>query len=74
MKISSRWISGAILGLASLTNLHCAGPGPGSVPGNENGSAPLNDDEITAYKKASLRCRKTGGTRVVKIEGILRCF
>jgi hypothetical protein len=44
------------------------------VPGNDEGSKPLNDQEAMDYKRAILRCYKTGGTRVVKIEGNLRCF
>jgi hypothetical protein len=44
------------------------------VPGNDEGSEPLNEKEAMEYKKAILRCYKTGGTRVVKIEGNLRCF
>ena len=44
------------------------------VRGNETGSSPVNDDENIEYHKAIVRCNKTGGTRVVKIEGVLRCF
>ncbi len=52
----------------------CQTGGAGSVAGNENGSAPVNKKEAKAYKKAVTRCYKTGGSRVVKIEGVLRCY
>lgn len=45
-----------------------------SVSGNETGSEPVNDQEANEYKKAIVRCYKTGGTRVVKIMGNLRCY
>ncbi len=48
--------------------------GVGQVIGNESGSMPANEAEVGEYKKAVLRCYKTGGTRVIKIEGKLRCF
>ena len=41
---------------------------------NENGSDPVNTDEAVQYKKALLRCYKSGGSRVVKMMGELRCF
>ena len=44
------------------------------VPGNENGSTPVSEGETTEYKKAINRCYKSGGTRVVKIMGELRCY
>ena len=47
---------------------------PLEVKGNENGSQPANSEEATAYKKAIVRCYKIGGSRVVKIEGQLRCY
>ena len=46
----------------------------GRVLGNELGSDPVNDEEAAAYNRAVLRCYRTGGSRVVKIEGRLRCF
>lgn len=46
----------------------------GGVVGNEGGSQPINDQEGREYQKAINRCYKTGGTRIVKIEGKLRCF
>jgi hypothetical protein len=44
------------------------------VEGNELGSAPINRLEVVEYKKAIAKCLRAGGTRVVKIEGRLRCF
>lgn len=54
----------------------CAGGGGGggSVDGNDGGSAPVNAEETVRYKKALLKCYKTGGNRIVKIEGTLRCY
>lgn len=37
-------------------------------------SESINAREDLAYKQATLRCYKTGGTRVVKIQSILHCF
>ena len=48
--------------------------GGGEVPGNEAGSQPVNPKETIEYQKAVLKCYKTGGSRVVKITGELRCF
>ena len=71
-----------ILRLVSACALTCAvalpfagcQAGGGSVAGNEMGSEPLNDAEANEYKKAIVRCYKTGGTRVVKIMNELRCY
>lgn len=52
----------------------CACASSGTVVGNEGGSAPINDQEKLEYEKAVVRCLKTGGTRVVKIMGSLRCY
>ncbi len=53
----------------------CAGgSGSSTVAGNENGSQPTNPQEINEYKRAVHKCYKTGGTRVVKINGKLRCY
>jgi hypothetical protein len=41
---------------------------------NETGSMPLNEQEEIDFKKALLRCYKTGGTRIVKIAGDLKCY
>ena len=45
-----------------------------TMAGNELGSEPVNDQEVIKYRQAIVRCYKTGGTRVVKIRGKLRCF
>lgn len=37
-------------------------------------SRAVNKQEEVAYKQALIRCHKTGGTRIVKLNGILRCF
>jgi hypothetical protein len=61
---------GVVLGAAALTSA-CQ---TGGVAGNDKGSAPINAEEANDYKKAVNRCYKTGGTRVVKIMGQLRCY
>lgn len=38
------------------------------------GSEPINAAEAREYKRALLRCHKTGGSRIVKIMGKLRCY
>jgi len=48
--------------------------GTEDVLGNEGGSTPVNDNEAAEYKKAIIRCYKTGGTRIVKIMGTLKCY
>ncbi|MBP9706625.1 MAG: hypothetical protein KBD78_03215 [Oligoflexales bacterium] len=63
-----------ILGLLFPFAVSCAGGGGGSVIGNQGGSEPINQDEAVNYQKAINRCYKTGGSRIVKIEGRLRCF
>ena len=45
-----------------------------TVTGNENGTQPVNQKEAVEYQKAILKCYKTGGSRIVKISGELRCF
>lgn len=62
-----------LVGLISMIT-SCATGGGSSVKGNEGGSDPANNKEEVEYKQAVLRCLKTGGTRVVKIEGHLRCY
>ncbi|MFK7825304.1 MAG: hypothetical protein AB8G05_14210 [Oligoflexales bacterium] len=53
----------------------CAGDSGGSgIYGLKEGSKPINDAEELQYKKALIRCHKTGGSRIVKIKGKLRCF
>jgi hypothetical protein len=48
--------------------------GAAGVAGNEGGSEPITPSEERAYKRAILKCYKTGGSRVVKIEGQLLCY
>jgi len=53
----------------------CAGGGGGgSVKGNDKGSEPVNSKEAVDYQNAVNRCYRTGGTRVVKVMGDLRCY
>lgn len=65
-----------LLAMTVLCTVHLFGcqSGGGSVIGNENGSEPVNEQESWEYQKAVNRCHRTGGTRVVKIKGELRCF
>jgi hypothetical protein len=48
--------------------------GRGPVVGNEGGSIPISDQEAVDMQKAVNRCHRSGGTRVVKIRGELRCY
>ena len=41
---------------------------------NEGSSEPINENEKLQYQQEILRCYKTGGTRVVKIRGVLHCY
>jgi hypothetical protein len=52
----------------------CATGGGAGVAGNENGSVPANEVEAHEYQKAVNRCHRTGGTRVVKVMGELKCY
>ena len=45
-----------------------------SVSGNAGGSDPVNEAESREYKRAILKCYKTGGSRIVKVEGRLMCY
>lgn len=71
----------ASLGFGSMFQ-GCAGGGRGTsgagvegAQGSEaGGSTAINPKEETEYAKALLKCHRTGGTRVVKIEGALRCY
>ena len=45
-----------------------------AIEENKDGSQPINQKEAAEYKRAVLKCYKTGGTRVVKITGKLRCY
>ncbi len=57
--------------LMLMLQTSCLGPSMGF---NEDGSQPVNDEEALAYRRTMQRCHKNGGSRVVKIEGNLRCF
>ena len=61
---------------ASLMNTSCQSDGTDqtAIKENNNGSKPINKEEEAQYKRAILKCYKTGGTRVVKITGKLRCY
>lgn len=59
--------------LACFQLASCSSTGS-SVAGNERGSQPVNEKEVLEYRRAVLKCYRTGGTRVVKIAGKLRCF
>ena len=37
-------------------------------------SEPINPKEDKIQKQSLIRCYKTGGSRIVKIDGVLRCF
>lgn len=65
-------ILGLFLSFSGMTLTSCAGSH--AVLGNENGSEPINADEAVEYQNAINRCHKTGGTRIVKVAGNLRCF
>jgi len=41
---------------------------------NEGSSEPINQQEALLYKQALFRCYKTGGSRIVKINGTLQCY
>lgn len=58
-----------------LTSCQTGGDGGGtSVSGNDKGSPPQNSEEASEYQRAVNRCHRTGGTRVVKIMGELKCY
>ena len=65
--------------LVTLISIICclaqtACSGQNAITGNEKGSEPINDAEATEYQRAIVRCYKTGGSRIVKIMGELRCY
>ena len=74
MTLTPRQVAAAMLTWLALSSLGCQGGGGSNIPGNDNGSEPINDEESVEYKKAIVRCYKTGGTRVVKVMGILKCY
>jgi hypothetical protein len=63
---------------AVVVGLMCScqtgGAGSTGVSGNDTGSGPVNENEAHEYQKAVNRCHRTGGTRVVKIMGELKCY
>ena len=59
--------------IASISVLSSCQTG-GPIAGNEGGSMPINDQEAHEMQKSVNRCHRTGGTRVVKIKGELKCF
>lgn len=75
MKVKSltfKHFVGALLVSALVSS--CAGGSGSGVAGNQGGSQPINEQETQQYKAHLLKCYKTGGSRVVKIEGVLRCY
>jgi hypothetical protein len=68
-----RLVAPSLLLALAASAVGCQGGG-GGISGNEGGSEPVNSSEANEYKKAVVRCYKTGGTRVVKIMGELRCY
>ncbi len=52
----------------------CAGGASSANQGNDAGSSPINQTEEKNYKRAINKCYKTGGSRVVKVEGQLLCY
>ena len=58
----------------SVALLHCVACQGHGISDNDSGSTPLNEQESLEYKKALVRCYKTGGSRIVKIMGELRCY
>lgn len=69
-----RWFSSVCLLVVLTGALTGCETTSGSVRGNEGGSEPLSDQEALEYQKAVTRCHKTGGSRIVKIKGELRCY
>ena len=66
-----RRVAGMALGIFLAMGLLAACQ---TFSGNEGGSLPLNEQEEVEYKKSLLRCYKTGGTRIVKVAGELKCY
>lgn len=72
METKLRSVITAMLLCSAILSVSCAAGG--GLTGNEAGSEPVNEKEGLEYKKAIVRCYKTGGSRVVKIMGELRCY
>jgi hypothetical protein len=64
----------AVAGILAASTLAVSACSTLQVAGNEEGSLPANENEQRDYMKAVRRCHKMGGSRVVKIQGELRCF
>jgi hypothetical protein len=60
--------------LSILASCQVGGGSLGAIQGNEGGSEPVNDQEAFEMQKAVNRCHRSGGTRVVKLRGHLRCY
>lgn len=79
-KFASKLALKLVASLALCAFAGCAGGGGGGGGGGSShgasgqSSEPINPKESREYKQALLRCHKTGGTRIVKITGKLRCF
>jgi hypothetical protein len=65
-----RFISGLLL----IVFFSGCQTGGGSGPTGEGSSSPANEAESLEYQKAINRCVRTGGSRVVKIMGELKCY
>lgn len=65
-----RFISGLLL----IVFLSSCQTGGGSGSTGEGSSTPANEAESQDYQKAINRCVRTGGSRVVKIMGELKCY
>jgi hypothetical protein len=68
------FLSLPLIALLSLSLQACAGGSSASSKANDGGSTPINAQEEMAYKRAINKCYKTGGSRVVKVEGQLMCY
>ncbi len=64
----------ATLTLTMATLATISGCNGMQVAGNDTGSEPVNDEEHRQYMKEIRRCHKMGGSRIVKVQGELRCF
>lgn len=70
-----KWPAILLMISLNLMGLACATGGLTHSAGErELGSNPVNQKEDILYKQAIIRCHKTGGTRIVKINSLLRCF
>ena len=67
-----RFLALLILGASLLSLSYCSSSTRETFL--RGSSEPISKSEETAQARAMHRCVKTGGTRVVKIGGNLRCF